>query len=165
MKKSAFILFIFFLAQSSSVKAQQNVGKRVDKLEKRVDNVEQRVTSLEENSGRASGVADQESLKVQPLAVALINKKQLIGAGKLAIQMILEFKNLTSYGINGFSGTLVFKPEGGDIYTRKMSYSHPIGSGDTAQLELNITSNQTKQYLKFVKAKAVKVVLINQKLF
>lgn len=165
MKKTAFILSLLALLQGSSARAQQGVEKRVDKLEKRVDKVEERVAGLEGTRGRTPGADDQESLKVQPLTVTLISKKQVIGPGQVAIKLILEFKNLTSYGINGFSGTLVFKPEGGDIYTRKMSYSHPVESGDTAQIEMTIASTQTKQYLKFVKAKAIKVVFINQKLF
>ena len=165
MKNTVLIFFIFILAQGSSVRAQASVEKRVGKLETRVGKVEERVGNLEETRGTAPGTSDQESLKVQPLTVTLISKKQVIGSGVVAIKLILEFKNLTSYAINGFSGTLVFKPEGGDIYTRKMSYSHPVESGDTAQIEMTIGSSQTKQYLKFVKAKAVRVVLINQKLF
>ena len=165
MKKTVFMFFILALARGSSVSAQQTVEKRVGKLENRVVRVEERVSSLEEMRGAAPGMADQESLKVQPLTVTLISKKQVIGPGQVAIKMILEFKNLTSYAINGFSGTLVFKPEGGDIYTRKMAYSHPVESGDTAQIEMTICSSQTRQYLKLVKAKAVKVVFINQKLF
>ena len=165
MKKTAFIFFIFALAHSSSVRAQQGVEKRVGRLETRVGKVEERVNSLEEMQGAAPGTADQDSLKVQPLTVTLISKKQVIKPRLIAIKLILEFKNLTSYAINGFSGTLVFKPEGGDIYTRKMAYSHPVESGDTAQIEMTIGSSQTRQYLKFVKAKGVKVVFINQKLF
>ena len=165
MKKTAFIFCIFAIAQSAYVRAQAGVEKRVGKLENRVVRVEERVSSLEEMRGAAPGMADQESLKVQPLTVTLISKKQVVAPGLVAIKMILEFKNLTSYAINGFSGTLVFKPEGGDIYIRKMAYYHPVESGDTAQIEMTIGSSQTKQYLKFVKAKAVKVVFINQKLF
>jgi len=165
MKKTVYIFFIFALAQGSSVPAQQTVEKRVGKLESRVGRVEERVSSLEDMRGVAPGAGDQDSLKVQPLTVTLISKKQVIEPGQVAIKMILEFKNLTSYAIGGFSGTLVFKPEGGDIYTRKMAYSHAVESGDTAQIEMTIGSSQTKQYLKFVKAKGVKVVFINQKLF
>ena len=165
MKKTALMFFIFALAQGAYIRAQASVEKRVGKLESRVGRVEERVSSLEEMRGAAPGTADQESLKVQPLTVTLISKRQVVAPGLVAIKMILEFKNLTSYAINGFSGTLVFKPEGGDIYTRKMSYSHPVESGDTAQIEMTIGSSQTKQYLKFVKAKAVRVVFINQKLF
>jgi len=103
-------------------------------------------------------------MNVQPLSVALVSKKQVVGGGQIGTKMVLEFKNLASYTISGFSGTLVFKPEGCDIYVRKMSYAHAISSGETAQIEMIIGSDQIKQYLKFVKARTVKVALINQQL-
>lgn len=157
--------FIFILATafpSGAQPAQQGVEKRVRKLEKRVEGVEKRVTSIEDSR---TPEAEQESLKIQPLSVVLVSKKHGLGAGQIGINLILEFKNLTSYDISGFSGTVVFKPEGGDVYTRKMSYSHPIESGGTAQIEMTVSSSETRQYLKFVKAKVIRVVLINQKTF
>ncbi|OGS09027.1 MAG: hypothetical protein A2270_04350 [Elusimicrobia bacterium RIFOXYA12_FULL_51_18] len=165
MKKIFLLLFLLPLSQGPVVRAQESVQKRVGNLENRVDKVEDRVTTLEKIQNQAPAAADPESLKIQPLTVNLISKKQVIGSGQIGIKMVLEFKNLTGYGIKGFSGALVFKPEGGDIYTRRISYTHPIGSDDTAKIELIVTSGQTRQYLKFVKAKVVKVVLINQKLF
>ena len=149
---------------SAGTEARQSTANRLGKVEKRVGKIEKRVTNLEENSSRPSSADEQENLKIQPLTVTLMSKKQSVGGGEISIKLVLEFKSLTSYTINGFSGTLVFKPEGGDIYMRKMSYAHPIGSGDTAQIEMTISSDQTRQYLKFVKARTVKVVLINQQL-
>ncbi len=143
--------------------SRTDTEKRLGKVEKRVGKIEKRVTILEE-SGNRSTAAEQKNIKVQPLSVNLISKKQSIGEDEIGVKLVLEFKNLTNYTINGFSGTLVFKPEGGNIYLRKISYSHPVGSGDTAQIELTISSEQTKQYLKFVKARTVKVVLTNQQL-
>jgi len=162
MKNTAILLFLIALSRVPAASAQQPVEKRVGKLENRVGKVEERVSSLEEK--RAPGGEDSASLKIQPLSVSLVSKKQLVGAGKVAIKMILEFTNLTRNSINGFSGTLVFKPEGGEIYTRRMSYAHVVAPGDTAQIEMTVTPSQTRQYLKFAKAPSVKVVLINQKL-
>jgi hypothetical protein len=164
MKKNALAtaLFLFFLG---FVHAQQAPSKRIGKLENRVGRVEKRVTRLEETGDRAPAADRRENLRVQPLTVTLISKKHAVTSGQLGMNFVLEFKNLTSYDINGFSGTLVFKPEGGDIYTRRMSYSHLIESGDIAQIEITVSSDKARQYLKFIKAKAVKVVLINQKLF
>ena len=155
------------LSDSGAAPAPKRIGtnteKRLGRVEKRVGKIEKRVTMLEESRSGTSA-AEQENLKVQPLAVALISKKQSIGEGEIGVKLVLEFKNLTSYTINGFSGTLVLKPEGGNIYLRKISYSHAIASGDTAQIEMTISSEQTRQYLKFVKARTVKVVLTNQQL-
>ena len=148
---------------TAAVRGRADTEKRLGKVEKRVGKIEKRVTILEESRNGASA-AEQANLKVQPLAVAFISKKQSIGEGEIGVKLVLEFKNLTSYTINGFSGTLVLKPEGGSIYLRKISYSHPVGSGDSAQIELTISSDQTKQYLKFVKARTVTVVLTNQQL-
>ena len=156
----AFVLLV--LAAGPAAYAQTDTANRVGKLENRVGKIEKRVTSLEGTRGAAAN--GQESLKIQPLTVTLVSKTQVVGKAEVGIKLVLEFKNLTSYTINGFSGTLVFKPEGGAIYTRRMSYGHAIGSGATAQIELTISSNQTRQYLKFVKAPAIKVVLINQQL-
>ncbi|HBB65939.1 MAG: hypothetical protein A2X28_10335 [Elusimicrobia bacterium GWA2_56_46] len=162
MAKLILTALVFFLAQDFHAGAQKVLEKRVDKLENRVDGVEKRVTGLEESRTPGAG---RENIKIQPLSVVLISKKHAVFPKRIGIDLTLEFRNLTSYDINGFSGTLVFKPEGGEIYTRKMSYSHPIESGGTAQIELTISSSETKRYLKFIKATAVKVVLINQKLF
>ena len=143
-------------------RGQQNTQKRLGKLENRVGKIDKRVTTLETFRGAADG---QRSNRGQPLTVTLVSKKQSIDKSEIGIKLVLEFKNPTSYMINGFSGTLVFKPEGGSIYTRKMAYAHPIGSGETAQIEMTIHIDQAKQYLKFVKALTVKVVLINQQFY
>ena len=143
-------------------RAQQNTGKRLGKLENRVGKIDKRVTTLEEARGSAALANGQGNSKVQPLTVAMVSKKQAVGGGKIGIKLVLEFKNLTSYTINGFSGMLVFKPEGGDIYTRRMAYAHTLDSGETARITMTISSEQARQYLQFIKAKTVKVVLINQ---
>ncbi|OGS53290.1 MAG: hypothetical protein A3J79_03860 [Elusimicrobia bacterium RIFOXYB2_FULL_62_6] len=105
-------------------------------------------------------------MKQQPLAVTLVSKKQDMKGEVLGIKMVLEFRNLLNYSINGFSGTVVFKAEGAKgVYMRKMAYGHAMAPGDTAQIEMYISSDEAKQYLKFVKAKVVNVALVNQKLY
>jgi hypothetical protein len=164
MKKFALILGITGLASMAILSAQQ-VEKRVAKLEKRVDRVEDRVSTIEESGGGMAGDNARDNLKVQPLKVTLISRKQTAKAGRVGLDLVLTFKNLTNYDLNGFSGRLVFKPEGGDIYTRKIAYSHLVESGDTAQIALTLSVDDTKSYLKFVKAKSIKVVFVDQKLF
>lgn len=156
------VFVLLVLASGPAAYAQTDTTNRVGKLENRVGKIEKRVTSLEGSRGAAAN--GQENLKIQPLTVILISKKQVVGKAEVGIKLVLEFKNLTTYTINGFSGTLVFKPEGGDIYTRRISYGHALGSGGATQIELTISSDQTKHYLKFVKAPAIKVVFINQQL-
>ncbi len=164
MRNYAFFIILLILAATELGVCAQNTGQRLGKLENRVGKIEKRVTVIEEGRGQSRAADDQANINVQPLSVALVSKKQAVGGGQIGTKMVLEFKNLASYTISGFSGTLVFKPEGCDIYVRKMSYAHSISSGETAQIEMIIASDQIKQYLKFVKARTVKVALINQQL-
>jgi len=164
MKRFIFFAGILSATLTPSGDAQQ-IEKRVGRLETRVDKVEDRVSDLERSGGRATDGAEKKNLEVQPLKVVLVNKKQAIGAAQAGIRFTLEFENLTSYSLNGFSGKLVFKPEGGDIYLRKISYSHLLGPGEKARIVLVVSSDDTKNYLKFVKAAAIKVVFIDQRLF
>lgn len=140
--------------------------KRLEKLEKKVEKIDKRVTKLEKGGASAPKAAPVPEARQQPLVVTLVSKKQDITDETLPIKMVLEFRNMTNYTLHGFSGTLVFKAEGAKgVYTRRMAYSHPLAPGDTAQIEMTITSDNAKQYLKFVRARVVNVALIDQKLF
>lgn len=141
-------------------------GKRLDKLEKKVEKIDKRVTKLEKGGVSAPRALPGPEARQQPLAVTLVSKKQDVKDETLPIKMVLEFRNMTNYTLHGFSGTLVFKAEGAKgVYTRKMAYAHQLSPGDTARIEMAITSDNAKQYLKFIKARVVNVALINQKLF
>lgn len=174
LKSIAAIVFLSVFAAGVSAHAQTggaiapargqwNTEKRLGRVEKRIGKVEKRVTALE-RGGAPSAADGREDAGTQPVGVALVSKKQAVGRGEIGIRLVLEFKNLLSYTIQGFSGTLVFRPEGGSVYLRRISYAHPIPSGDTAQIELTINSDQIKQYLRFVKARTLQVVLTNQQL-
>lgn len=142
------------------------IEKRVEKLEKKVEKIDKRVTKLEKGGGPAPSASPLPEARQQPLAVTLISKKQELKGEGPSMKLVLEFRNMTNYTLTGFSGTLVFKAEGSKgVYTRKMAYSHPLPPGDTAQIEMTLTSDNARQYLKFVKARVVNVALINQKLF
>lgn len=142
------------------------IEKRVEKLEKKVEKIDKRVQKLEKGGVSAPKSASVPAARQQPLAVTLVSKKQDVKDATLPIKMVLEFRNMTNYTFHGFSGTLVFKAEGSKgVYTRNMAYAHPLAPGDTAQIEMTITSDNARQYLKFVKARVVNVALINQKLF
>ncbi|MBU2572835.1 MAG: hypothetical protein KKH28_02000 [Elusimicrobia bacterium] len=139
--------------------------KRLGKLEKKVGKIAKRVYRLEKG-GAPPAARGAANVKSQLVTVAFISRKQEMKGEKLGIKLMLEFRNMTNYAINGFSGKLVFKAEGArGVYTRKIAYGHQLASGGTAQIELYISSNEAKQYLKFVKARVINVALINQKLF
>jgi hypothetical protein len=164
MKKVVLLAVVLVLAQGADIYAQP-VEKRVGRLEKRVDKVEGRVTKLEGSGGRTTEGDTRANLRVQPLMVTLVSRKQAIETNRVGLRLVLTFKNLTNYGLAGFSGKLVFKIEEGGIYVRRISYSHPLEAGEIAQIDLVISGDDTKSYLKFVKAKAIKVAFVEQKLF
>jgi hypothetical protein len=164
MKRAAFLSVILGLALVPAASAQP-VEKRVGRLEKRVGKVEGRVASLEEGAGRTRDGDTRANLKIQPLKVTLAGRKRTIEADRVGLSLNITFENLTNYGLSGFSGKLVFKIEEGGIFIRKISYSHPVAAGETAQIDLVISGSDTKNYLKFVKAKAIKVAFVEQKLF
>lgn len=142
--------------------------KRVVKLEKKVVRLDKRVTALESDkpASASSTVPVLGNVTAQPVSVSLVSKKQVVTETLIAIKLVLEFRNVTSYSINGFSGTLVFKAEGENgVYIRKMSYAHALTSGETARIEMLIKSDEAKQYLKFVKAATINTALINQRLY
>jgi hypothetical protein len=158
----AAVLLLFVAALGGGA---QQVERRVGKLENRVGKVEERVDTIESSGGRNSAAADKAALKVQPLRVVLLSKKQSITGKQAGIRLALEFENLTNYSLNGFSGKLVFKPDSGGIYFRKIAYSHFVRPGGKARIVFTIGSDDTKSYLKFVKANAVRVVFVDQRLF
>ncbi len=164
IKPAVLFAAMLCLAPASAVSAQQ-VEKRVGRLETRVDKVEGRVATLEESRGRSTDGDTRENLKVQPLKVILVSRKQHIEADNVGLRLSLSFENLTNYGLSGFSGKLVFKIEEGGIFMRKISYSHPLEAAETAQIDLVISGSDTKNYIRFLRAKAIKVVFVEQKLF
>ena len=164
MKRAAFLSVILGLALIPAASVQP-VEKRVGRLEKRVGKVEGRVASLEEGGGRTAYRDTRANLKIQPLKVTIAGRKQAIEANRVGLRLTIEFENLTNYGLSGFSGKLVFKIEEDGIFIRKISYSHPLAAGETAQIDLVISGNDAKNYLKFVKAKAIKVAFVEQKLY
>lgn len=150
---------------SAALSAQDRTEKRLTGLEKRVTKVEKRVTSLE---GGAAQPAAQTTKKeaANPIAVHFKGKKQVVGQSKLGIKLYLEFENLSARRFYAFNGTLVFRNESGAvIWSRPYAHSEPLGPGETVEVTMGLLSDQAKEYLKFVKARAVTALLEMQEFY
>ena len=107
----------------------------------------------------------EASLRVQPLEVAYLGRKHVVKDGRVALGLVLTFTNLTDKDAEGFSGKVVFRLNDGHIYSRDIDYRHPISAGKTARLTIAISGDDPKNYLKFLKAKSIKAVCVDQKLY
>jgi len=154
---------LFFFCSFAS--AQDKTQKRLTGLEKRVTKVEKRVTSLEGGAAQAAVPAPKKEA-ANPVAVHFKGKKQVVGQEKLGIKLYLEFENLSARRFYAFNGTLVFKNESGAvIWSRPYAHSEPLGPGETVEVTMGILSEQAKEYLRFVKARAVTASLEKQEFY
>jgi len=153
------------LFSCSFASAQDKTQKRLTGLEKRVTKVEKRVTSLEGGAARPAVPAPKKEA-ANPVAVHFKGKKQVVGQEKLGIKLYLEFENLSARRFYAFNGTLVFRNESGAvIWSRPYAHSEPLGPGETVEVTMGILSDQAKEYLKFVKARAVTASLEKQEFY
>lgn len=150
---------------SAALFAQDRTEKRLTGLEKRVTKVEKRVTTLEGGAARPVAAA-QKKESANPIAVHFKGKKQVVGQAKLGIKLYLEFENLSARRFYAFNGTLIFKNEAGAlIWSRPYAHSEPLGPGETVEVTMGLLSDQAKEYLKFVKARAVTASLEKQEFY
>lgn len=161
------VILTVLLLSTASLFAQDRTEKRLTGLEKRVTKVEKRVTSLEGGAARpAVAAAAQKKETANPIAVHFKGKKQVVGQAKLGIKLYLEFENLSARRFYAFNGTLVFKNEAGAlIWSRPYAHSEPLGPGETVEVTMGLLSDQAKEYLKFVKARAVTASLEKQEFY
>lgn len=148
---------------------QTKTEKRLTGLEKRVTKVEKRLVRLETGAAPrqpAAAPAAQAPLPAAPIAVTFLKKKQVVGQEKLGIKLFMEFENITNRKFFAFNGTLVFRDEAGAvIWSRPYGHSEPLGGGERVEVSMGLLSDQAKEYLKFVRAKAVTVTLEKQEVY
>lgn len=148
---------------------QTRTEKRLTGLEKRVTKVEKRLVRLETGAAPrqpAAAPAAQAPLPAAPIAVTFLKKKQVVGQEKLGIKLFMEFENITNRKFFAFNGTLVFRDEAGAvIWSRPYGHSEPLGGGERVEVSMGLLSDQAKEYLKFVRAKAVTVTLEKQEVY
>ncbi|MBI5743900.1 MAG: hypothetical protein HY952_05070 [Elusimicrobia bacterium] len=142
--------------------------KRVANLEKRVAGVEKRVTRLE-NAGAAkpaaAAAAAAPAEPANPIAAVFVGKKQVVGK-QLGIKLFVELENTGRRRYFAFNGLLVFRDENGAvIWSKAYGYGEPLLPGERIQVTLGVSSDQTKEYLKFVKAQTVTVALEKQEAY
>lgn len=158
-------LLAALLISACAASAQVKSEKRLTRLEKRVTKVEKRVTGLEGGSAQPAAAAQPKPL-ANPIAVYFRSKKQVVGQAKLAIKLYLEFENLSARRFFAFNGTLVFKNEAGAvIWSKPYAHSEPLGPGELVEVSMGISSDQAKEYLKFVKARSVTASLEKQEAY
>lgn len=161
-----YLILAAFMLSSCAVFAQDKIERRFSALDKRVGKVERRVTALEGGAGRQPAAAAKPKEPANPVSVRFLLKKQVVGQKKLGIKLYLEFENLSSRRFYAFNGTLVFKNEDGTvIWTRPYGHSEPLGPGERVDVSMGILSEQAKEYLKFIKARAVTVSLEKQEVY
>lgn len=159
------VILTALLLSSAALFAQDKTEKRLTGLEKRVTKVEKRVTSLE-GGGAQPAAAAQKKESANPIAVHFKGKKQVVGQAKLGIKLYLEFENLSARRFYAFNGTLIFRNEAGAlIWSRPYAHSEPLGPGETVEVTMGLLSDQAKEYLKFVKARAVTASLEKQEFY
>ena len=163
--------FIFLLAAAAAVSALAGTKTetRLTGLEKRVSKVEKRVTALEKGSAaapRAAQTAAREAEPVTPIVVYFVKKKQFVTNENMGVTLHVEFENVSRKRYNAFNGVLVFKDEtGAFIWSKPYGYSDPLAPGEKAQVAVPVSSVQAKEYLKFLKARAITVLFENQEFY
>ncbi len=159
------LLLSALLISAWAASAQDKTGKRLTGLEKRVTKVEKRVTKLEDGAAQPAA-PERQKQAANPITVYFIAKKQIVGQEKLGLKLYLEFENLSPRGFYAFNGTLVFRNEAkAVIWSLPYSHSEPLGSGQKVEVSMGILSDQAKEYLKFVKARAITVSLEKQEVY
>lgn len=152
-------------AQSAADKGSAGLEKRVTKVEKRVTQVEKRLVKLEGGGVSAAPAAEQKEPQT-PISVAFLRKVQQVGQAKVGMRLYMEFENLTRRRLYAFNGTLVFRDEKGAVIWKKpYGHTEPLAPGEKVQVSIGILGEQAKEYLKFVKARAVTAELENQEVY
>ncbi|MCM2266580.1 MAG: hypothetical protein NDI60_02260 [Elusimicrobiales bacterium] len=161
MKK---LLLVLALACPCGAAAQEPQEKRLNGLERRVTSVEKRVTRLE-GSPPSSREVKASPETAAPLAAVFIKKKQVVGK-KIGFMLYLELENVSRRRFYAFNGVLVFRDEtGAAIWSKPYAYGEPLLPGEVIEVSLGISSEQTREYLKFLKAKSVTVALEKQEVY
>ena len=161
-----FMALSALLLLAAPAAAQNKTEKRLTGLEKRVTGVEKRVTRLEGGAGAQEPRAARPEAPSDPVGVAFLAKKQLVGQEKIGIRLYMEFENLSNRRLYAFNGTLLFRDETGAlIWSKPYGHSEPLGAGEKVQVSMGILSDQARAYLKFVKAKKVTVTLVKQEVY
>lgn len=162
-------LLLSLLLLAGPAFAQTKTEKRLTGLEKRVTKVERRLVKLETGpapAGTPTAAPEPQRLPANPIAVVFLRKKQQVGEQRLGLKLFLEFENTTNRRFFAFNGTLVFKNEAGAlIWSRPYGHSEPLGPGERVEVSMGILSEQVKEYLRFVRAKAVTVSLEKQEVY
>ncbi|HCC46764.1 MAG TPA: hypothetical protein DEQ38_01390 [Elusimicrobia bacterium] len=160
-------MLLALLLSAGPVFSQTKNEKRLTGLEKRVTKVEKRVTKLEGGAAPSSAApAAEKKLPENPVGVTFLKKKQIVGQEKLGIKLYMEFENRSNRRFFAFNGTLVFRDEAGAvIWSRPYGHSEPLGPGERVEVSMGILSDQAREYLRFVRAKAVTAALEKQEVY
>lgn len=163
-------LFCFIFAAAAAMAfAQTKTDKKIVGLEKRVKKIEYRVTVLEKGKAAAPATAPAAAEYMppaNPIAVYFIKKKQFVTKDNMGVTLYFEFENVSRRRYNAFNGVLVFKDSAGAvIWSKPYGYSDPLAPGEKAQVALPVSSVQAKEYLRFLKARAISVTLENQEFY
>lgn len=161
MKRTALLLLLFC---ACALWAAEPAEKRLTGLEKRVSVVEKRVSRLEKAAPSPAETPAAEETKT-PVAATFTGKKQVVGK-KIGIRLFLELENISRRRLYAFNGLLVFRDEAGaEIWSKAYAYSEPLLPGERVEVALGVSSDQTKEYLRFLKARTITVALEKQEAY
>lgn len=163
------IIILSLLLSVPGIGAQTE--KRLSGLEKRVTKVEKRVTAIEQGGSpsAAGAAAAKQAVPAEPkdpIAVYFIKKKQYVTAQKMGVSLFLELENVSRRKYYAFDGVMVFRDESGAvIWSNPYGYSEPLSPGERAEVTVEVSQVKAKEYLKFVKARAVTVAFEKQQVY
>ncbi len=162
------LIFFALLASAGAVFSAVSTEVRVTGLEHRVTKVEKRVTRIERGGAAAPArvFSKKKGQPEDPIAVYLLRKTQVIGKEKMGLILYLEFENTAHIRYYAFNGNLVFTDENGaGIWNTAYAYSEPLMPGSRAKASVVLPSTQTREYLKFIRAKKIRVKLEKQEVY
>jgi hypothetical protein len=159
-------LFLLLLACAGESFAADAAQKRLTGLEKRVSGVEKRVSRLENAAAPGPAVKSAETAEpAQPIVATFVKKRQVVGE-KIGVRLYVDLENVSRRRFYALSGLFVFRDENGAvIWSKEYAYSEPFLPGDHMEVTLGVTSDKTKEYLKFLKAKVITVTLEKQEAY
>lgn len=160
------LLLPLLLACAGAAFAADTVQKRLTGLEKRVSGVEKRVSKLENAAAPGAAAKSVEPAEpAQPIVATFIKKRQVVGE-KIGVRLYVDLENVSRRRFYALSGLFVFRDEAGAvIWSKEYAYSEPFLPGDHMEVTLGVTSDKTKEYLKFLKAKVITVTLEKQEAY
>lgn len=142
--------------------AQEGGDKRLSGLEKRVTSVEQRVTRLEKRAPTAAAAAAEPA---DPVSAVFVKKQQVVGRA-LGLRLHVELENVSRRRFYAFNGVLVFRDgKGAVLWSKPYAFGEPLLPGERIEVALGISSEQTKDYLRLLKAKSITVTLEKQEVY